>query len=59
MAALLIVAVLATSLANAGNSAQGEIQPEAAPAVSAPGFYLVGSKALESADFNHSGEMQF
>jgi hypothetical protein len=57
--ALLIVAVLATSLANAGNSAQGEAQPEAAPTAGAPGFYLVGSKALESADFNHSGEMQF
>ena len=59
LAALMIVAVLATSLVNAGNPAQGETQPEAAPAASAPGFYLVGSKALESADFNHSGEMQF
>ncbi|HSN73526.1 MAG TPA: hypothetical protein VL334_00390, partial [Anaerolineae bacterium] len=57
--ALLIVAVLATSLANAGNPAQGEAQPEAPPTPSAPGFYLVGSKSLESADFNHSGEMQF
>jgi len=57
--ALLIVVGLATSLANAGNPAQGEAQPENAPTASAPGFYLVGSKSLESADFNHSGEMQF
>lgn len=59
LAALVIVAVLATSLVNASNPAQGETQPEVAPIPSAPGFYLVGSKALESADFNHSGEMQF
>ncbi len=57
--ALLIVVVLATSLANAGNPAQGETQPEAVVTASSPGFYLVGSKSLESADFNHSGEMQF
>ncbi len=59
LAALAVVAVLATSLVNAGNSPQGEVQPEAAPSPSAPGFYLVGSKSLESADFNHAGEMQF
>ena len=57
--ALLIVALLATSLANAGNPAQSEAEPESNQFVTAPGFYLVGSKSLEPAEFNHSGEMQF
>ena len=44
--ALLIVAVLATSLANAGNPAPGETEPQAVTGASSPGFYLVGSKSL-------------
>lgn len=56
--ALALVAVAATSLATASNPAQGEA-PEVAPTPSAPGFYLVGSKSLEPADFHHAGEMQF
>lgn len=55
---LVIVAIAATSLANAGSFANQE-SPEAAPTPSAPGFYLVGSKNLEPLDFNHSGDLQF
>jgi hypothetical protein len=56
--ALLIVAIAATSLVNAGSFTNQE-SPEAAPAPSAPGFYLVGSRDLEPLDFNHSGDLQF
>jgi hypothetical protein len=59
LTALMIVAVLATSLANAGNPAQGEAEPDVVPVAGSPGFYLVGSRSLEPAEFNHSGEMQF
>ena len=58
LAALMIVAAAATSLVMAGNSPQGEV-PNVAPTPSAPGFYLVGSKALDPNDFYHAGEMQF
>lgn len=57
--ALLLMTVMASSLVNAGPSAPDAAQPDVAPTASAPGFYLVGSKSLEPAEFNHSGEMQF
>lgn len=55
---MVIVAIAATSLVNAGSFTSQE-SPEAAPTPSAPGFYIVGSKNLEPLDFNHSGDLQF
>ncbi len=54
---MVIVAIAATSLVNAGSFTNQE-SPEAAPTPSAPGFYIVGSKNLEPLDFNHSGDLQ-
>ena len=54
---LVIVAITATSLVNAGPNNQGDT-PEAAPTPSAPGFFIVGSKNLEPLDFHHSGDLQ-
>ena len=56
-AVMVVVAIAATSLVNAGSFTSQE-SPEAAPTPSAPGFYIVGSKNLEPLDFNHSGDLQ-
>ncbi len=59
--ALLLVAAIATTLASAERLTQGgpEQQPQAGPTPAAPGFYLVGSKQLNPANFHQSGDMQF
>ena len=61
LAALLMVAAIATTLASAEKLTKGglEQQPEAGPTPAAPGFYLVGSKRLDPRDFHQSGDMQF
>ena len=61
LAALALVAVLATTWVSAERLPQGntEQQPEVGPTSAAPGFYIVGSKNLNPAAFNQSGDMQF
>lgn len=57
---LTILAVLLTSFAGASDpSPNSSYEVQAGPAASAPGFYLVGSKNLDPADFHHAGDMQF
>ncbi len=60
IAILLLTLLLALSsvlVSNAATGPQGD--PAAVPPASAPGFYLVGSKNLNPAQFYHAGEMQF
>lgn len=61
LAVLAMVVLLATTWASAERLPQGdsEQQPEAGPTSAAPGFYIVGSKNLNPAAFNQSGDMQF
>ncbi|MEI2688231.1 MAG: SdrD B-like domain-containing protein [Anaerolineae bacterium] len=53
--------LLALTLAFGGPAAQiqASVANQEAPTVNAPGFYLVGSKNLNPADFHHAGDMQF
>lgn len=60
VALLLMAAVVVTAYASVGRSAANvENAPQAAPTPAHPGFYLVGSKMLDPAQFHHAGEMQF
>ena len=59
---ILILAIVALLAGPAAPGQAGAPRQEAAPqapTVNAPGFYLVGSKNLNPAQFNHSGDMQF
>ncbi|MFN2168172.1 MAG: hypothetical protein ACK2U9_18165, partial [Anaerolineae bacterium] len=59
--ALLVVAIVATSLASADNETFDDADnPEAAPVPQSPGYYLVGgSRNLDPLDFHQAGDMQF
>lgn len=60
LVALLVLAIMVTSLASAGPATdETSIGPDAPPAAVRPGFYVVGSLNLDPADFHHAGDMQF
>lgn len=60
LATLLFVIILVLGSVLVSNADTGpEANPNAVPAASAPGFYLVGSKNLDPAQFYHAGDMQF
>jgi hypothetical protein len=60
IATALLAALLILSSVLVSNAATGpDANPAAVPTTSAPGFYLVGSKNLNPAQFHHAGDMQF
>lgn len=57
---LLIASLASTSLVGAEpGSFEPEVAPDSAPPIVFPGYYLVGSKNLDPAQFYQGGDMQF